>query len=367
MRLLRALDRILLDTSQMRALGFCVSVDHAKYMAGAFTERGLSSAALSSATSSAERDSALRRLEQGDIRCVFSVDVLGEGVDVPSVDTVLLLRPTQSATVLTQQIGRGLREHQNKATLTVVDLIGQQHRRFRFDTKLRALIDPRNGRLVDQVEQDFPYLPAGCEIKLDSISRDVILHSLRAAAGSGAWPVLVDDLRRLGVASLKSFLDETERGLGDLYRGRDRTWTRLRRDAGLSIATGNRYETALLRAVHRLLHIDDVDRVQSYGRLLSLANPPVDLAERDRRLLSMVAVGIFGRRHGFRNLDEALRAMWDNRAARQELVEVLEILGEEADIATRPLDFSPLQVHARYTRDEALLALAMAPLRSRPP
>ena len=112
---------------------------------------------------------------QGDLRCVFSVDVLGEGVDVPSVDTVLLLRPTQSATVLTQQIGRGLREHQNKTTLTVVDLIGQQHRRFRFDTKLRALLDPRNGRLVDQVEQGFPYLPAGCEIKLDRMSREVML------------------------------------------------------------------------------------------------------------------------------------------------------------------------------------------------
>jgi superfamily II DNA or RNA helicase/HKD family nuclease len=357
MRLLRALDRILLDPSQMRALGFCVSVEHARYMARAFTERGLPSAALWGETGSEERDSALRRLEQGDLRCVFSVDVLGEGVDVPSVDTVLLLRPTQSATVLTQQIGRGLREHQNKATLTVVDLIGQQHRRFRFDTKLRALIDARNGRLVDQVEQDFPYLPAGCEIKLDSVSRDVILNSLRAAAGSGAWSVLVDDLRRLGMVSLKTFLEETERGLDDLYRARDRTWTRLRRDAGLSVAAGNRYENALLRAVHRLLHVDDLDRVQTYRRLLSLTDPPRDLAERDRRLVSMLAVGIFGRRHGFGSLDEALRALWDNRAAREELVEVLEILGEEADIATRPLDFGPLQVHARYTRDEALLAL----------
>ena len=268
-------------------------------MARAFTERGLPSAALWGETDSAERDSALRQLEQGDLRCVFSVDVLGEGVDVPSVDTVLLLRPTQSATVLTQQIGRGLREHQNKATLTVVDLIGQQHRRFRFDTKLRALLDPRNGRLTEQVEQDFPYLPAGCEIKLDRISRDVILHSLRTAAGSGTWSVLVDDLRRLGVASLKTFLEETERGLGDLYRGRDRTWTRLRRDAGLSVATGNRYETALLRAVHRLLHVDDVDRVQTYRRLLSSAEPPTNLTERDGRLLSMLALGIFGRRHSF--------------------------------------------------------------------
>jgi superfamily II DNA or RNA helicase/HKD family nuclease len=166
-RLLQGLERVLLDPGAMRALGFCVSVAHAEFMARAFSERGLPSGALSAEVDTAERDRVLRRLERGELRCVFSVDVLGEGVDVPSVDTVLLLRPTQSATVLTQQIGRGLRHHSSKALLTVVDLIGQQHRRFRFDTKLRALIDPRNGRLVDQAAEGFPYLPAGCEIKLD--------------------------------------------------------------------------------------------------------------------------------------------------------------------------------------------------------
>jgi superfamily II DNA or RNA helicase/HKD family nuclease len=357
MRLLQALDRILLDPGQMRALGFCVSVDHARYMARAFSERGLPSAAVWGGTDNSERDSTLRRLEQGDLRCVFSVDVLGEGVDVPSVDTVLLLRPTQSATVLTQQIGRGLREHQNKATLTVVDLIGQQHRRFRFDTKLRALIDPRNGRLVEQVEQDFPYLPAGCEIKLDGISREVILNGLRAAAGSGTWSVLVDDLRRLGDVPLQTFLKETERGLSDLYRARDRTWTRLRRDAGFAVTTGSEHEDTLLRAVHRLLHVDDIDRVATYRRLLSSPDAPTDAPEREQRLLGMLAIGIFGRRHGFTSLNDGLGAMWYNRAALDELVAVLGILGNEADTATHPLDFGPLQVHARYTRDEALLAL----------
>ena len=357
MRLLQALDRILLDTSQMRALGFCVSIEHAKYMARAFTERGLPSAALWGDTDSADRDSALRELERGNLRCVFSVDVLGEGVDVPSVDTVLLLRPTQSATVLTQQIGRGLREHQNKATLTVVDLIGQQHRRFRFDTKLRALIDPRNGRLVDQVDQDFPYLPAGCEIKLDRVSREVILSSLRAAAGSGTWSVLVDDLRSLGDVPLRTFLRETERGLTDLYRARDRTWTRLRREAGLRVAPGNQHEETMLRAVHRLLHVDDVDRVNAYRRLLAATEVPRALSDRDLRLLSMLAIGIFGRRHGFSTLDGALALMWENREALNELRDVFEILGEEADTATRPLEFGPLHLHARYTRDDALLAL----------
>lgn len=357
MRVLRALDRILLDPHEMRALGFCVSVDHAKFMARAFTERGLPSAALWGETDSIERNAALRRLEQGDLRCIFSVDVLGEGVDVPSVDTVLLLRPTQSATVLTQQIGRGLREHANKSTLTVVDLIGQQHRRFRFDTKLRALVDPRNGRLIDQVDQDFPYLPAGCEIKLDRVSRDIILGNLRAAAGSGTWSVLVKDLRDLGNVSLREFFEKTERGLGDIYRDPSRTWTRMRRDADLPVAFGNAYEDSVLRAIHRLLHVDDIDRAEAYRRLLSLPTAPDELSQRDRQLMSMLALGIFGRRHGFASLEQALRALWPNTAARAELVDVLEIVAEEANTATRPLAFGPLHLHGRYTRDEALLAL----------
>lgn len=356
-RLLQALDRILLDTGQMRALGFCVSIEHARYMARAFTERGLQSAALWGDSDTGERDAVLGRLRRGELRCVFSVDVLGEGVDVPEVDTVLLLRPTQSATVMTQQIGRGLREHEHKPTLTVVDLIGQQHRRFRFDTKLRALLDPRNGRLVDQVEQDFPYLPAGCEIKLDRISRDVVLNSLRAAAGSGTWSVVVDDLRRLGDVSLAAFLAATERGLSDLYRDRTRTWTRLRRDADLPVPAGNRHEATMLRAMHRLLHIDDRERVAAYTHLLSAPDVPRAPSDRDRRLLGMLALGIFGANHGFESLDEALGAMWGNRAALDELIAVFEIAGDGADTATRPLDFGPLQVHGRYTRTEALLAL----------
>ena len=295
---------------------------------------------------------------------MFSVDVLGEGVDVPSVDTVLLLRPTQSATVLTQQIGRGLREHQNKNTLTVVDLIGQQHRRFRFDAKLRALIDSRNGRLVDQVENDFPYLPAGCEIKLDRQSREVILSSLRAAAGAGNWSVLVDDLRRMGDVSLRAFLRDSERSLGDLYRSRDRTWTRLRRDAGLPVAAGDAHQETLLRAIHRLLHIDDADRVETYRRFLTAANKPARLSERDRRLLSMLAIDIFGRRHGLVDLDAALDAIWGNPAVRDELAQVLEILGEEADSATEPLT-SARFAFTRATRETRRFSRwVTAPLKS---
>lgn len=360
-RVIQALERILVSPGDMRALGFCVSVAHAEFMARAFTEKGLPSAALSGAVDSPERDRTLAALERGDLRCVFSVDVLGEGVDVPSVDTVLLLRPTQSATVLTQQIGRGLRQHKDKTTLTVVDLIGQQHRKFRFDTKLRALIDPRNGRLVDQAEQGFPYLPAGCEIKLDRMSRDVVLASLREAAGTRMWSVVVDDLRALGDVDLATFLRETDRSPADLYRDGQRSWTRLRRDAGLTSAPGDRYEAGLLRALHRLLHIDDPVRVEFYRSALSQPRPPALRSERDRRLCAMLALGVFTRGHGIATLEEALEVIWRNASFRDELLQLLGVLDAESEAAPAPLGILPgvpLEVHGRYTRPEVLAALA---------
>ncbi|WP_028057155.1 helicase-related protein [Candidatus Solirubrobacter pratensis] len=157
----------MIDPTEMRGLGFCVSVDHAEFMARAFTDSGLPSRALSGRTPEADRVATLRALERGELRVVFSVDVLGEGVDVPSVDTVLLLRPTDGATVFTQQLGRGLRRAENKPYLTVIDLIGQQHREFRFDRRLGAIVDRRRGPLRQQLDAGFPFLPSGCSVDLD--------------------------------------------------------------------------------------------------------------------------------------------------------------------------------------------------------
>lgn len=360
-RVLRALDDVLLDPNVMRALGFCVSVPHAEFMARAFTARGLPSAALFGEVDTEERNLVLRRLERGELRCVFSVDVLGEGVDVPSVDTVLLLRPMQSATVLTQQIGRGLRQHDGKTALTVIDLIGQQHRRFRFDRRLRALIDPRNGRLVDQAAEGFPYLPAGCEIKLDQMSREVVLGSLRVAAGSGMWRVLVEDLQRLGDVSLREFLAETDRGTADIYRDAQRSWTRLRRDAGLPVAPGDADADGLLRAMHRVLHLDDPERVAFYRDMLPAEDRPTSpRSTREQRLSTMLALGLFGRRHRFGDLEQPLQVLWTNPAARDELLQLIDVLDDTSVACPRPLGIlpdAPLAVHARYTRDEALLAL----------
>ena len=135
------------------------------------------------------------RAAGGASSCVFSVEVLGEGVDVPDVDCVLLLRPTASATLFAQQLGRGLRRAAGKSHLTVIDLIGQHRREFRFEDRLRAILDTRRGPVVEQVSADFPFLPAGCTVDLDRQSREIILDNLKAAVRRSRWLTLVSDLR----------------------------------------------------------------------------------------------------------------------------------------------------------------------------
>ena len=251
-KLLEAIQRIVLDPGQMRALGFCVSKEHARYMARKFTEAGLDSIALTGDDSGEVRDRGLTDLKAGRIRCVFSVEVLGEGVDVPDVDTVLLLRPTASATLFTQQLGRGLRRARGKSSLTVIDLIGQQHREFRFEDRLKAILDARRGKIRDQVEEEFPFLPAGCTVDLDSQSREIILDNLRSAVRRSRWSTLVDDLTRGAVTAsgLPSSSRSTTIAWRTSTRG-DRSWTQLKRDARHSTAgaSDNEFERQTLRAL----------------------------------------------------------------------------------------------------------------------
>ena len=196
-KLLEAVQRIVLEPGSMRALGFCVSKEHAHYMARKFTEAGLESVALTGDDDPDTRTQRLNDLRAGRLRCIFSVEVLGEGVDVPDVDCLLLLRPTASATLFAQQLGRGLRRAEGKSHLTVIDLIGQHRREFRFDDRLSAIIDHRRGPVIDQVSNDFPFLPAGCTIDLDRQSREIVLDNLKAAVQRSRWSTLVSDLRRM--------------------------------------------------------------------------------------------------------------------------------------------------------------------------
>lgn len=189
---LRAVHDYVRHPRAMRALGFCVSVAHAEFMAAFLNEKGLPSLAVHADTTEADRRLALQKLGDGTVNVVFAKDLFNEGVDVPAVDTVLFLRPTESATIFLQQLGRGLRLEEGKSCLTVLDFIGNAHRKFRFLDRFKALSRGTRAEVRRAIEDGFPHLPSGCDIRLDNESRAIVLANaapLRASpfgARSGA-------------------------------------------------------------------------------------------------------------------------------------------------------------------------------------
>lgn len=178
-----ALNRYEPDLSAIKGIGFCVTIRHAQFMADTFSDLGIPAAAFVSGVDSDRCRELLAGLITGRITFLFTVDKLSEGVDVPEINTVLFLRPTESLTVFLQQLGRGLRHSPGKDCLTVLDFVGQTHRRYRVDTKLKALL-PRHRFSIDkEVEQDFPHLPAGCSIQFDRLSRQYVLENIRENLG----------------------------------------------------------------------------------------------------------------------------------------------------------------------------------------
>ncbi|MCI8821250.1 MAG: DEAD/DEAH box helicase family protein [Lachnospiraceae bacterium] len=151
-----------------RALGFCSTRQHAEDMAGEFSRRGIPSAAVYSngdGEYSEEREIAIEKLKNGEIRVIFSVDMFNEGVDITSVDMVMFLRPTESPVVFLQQLGRGLRKCRGKEYLNVLDFIGNYEKAGRVPYFLRG--SARSDQIsADRICEDSDY-PDGCMVDFD--------------------------------------------------------------------------------------------------------------------------------------------------------------------------------------------------------
>lgn len=356
------------DPPEVRALGFCVSVAHAHYMARVFRDHNIAAVAVTGETRDDERRQALRDLEQGDVRVVFSVDLFNEGVDVPNVDALLMLRPTESPVLFLQQLGRGLRKAEGKAVCTVLDFVGHHRKEFRYDLRFRALLGGTRKEVERQVAEGFPFLPAGCHMELDRVASERVLESIRNALPANITQ-RADELRELaarqGEVTLRQFLDATGLELDDVYAG-NYSWSDLRERAGLRNEAPGEHEAVLRRACGRLLHVDDPERLGVWSEWLQHESPPPhandsDTSRREARLLRMLVGQLLDQVPGAgdMSLRDGVTLLWAHPQVRRELVELFEVLEDRVSHVTPELEILeevPLHIHARYTRIEILAA-----------
>lgn len=337
----------------MRALGFCVSVRHAEFMASFFKSKNVPAAAVSFNTSETELQAVLQDLRLGRINVVFTVDKFNEGVDLPMVDTVLFLRPTESATVFLQQLGRGLRLHDGKDCLTVLDFIGNASKKFRFDQRFSSLVPGTRADVLGEVEAGFPRLPAGCDIQLDAEAQATVVQNIRASLRLGR-KALAEDLASVGDVGLREFLKRTKLEVAELYRG-GCSYTELLYRSG--IRSGSVGQSPPFKAMERLLHVDDVGRLEQWRRWLGEDSPPRADISSGHMLMLFASMGYV--REPVARMRALFDEFWGERDLRQEYVELLGLLADELRRPTHALGDLPFHIHATYSRDEVSAGLRL--------
>ncbi|MGH6653820.1 MAG: DUF3427 domain-containing protein [Actinocrinis sp.] len=357
----------------MRGLGFCVSVKHARHMAEFLTENGVAAMAVTGDTPTDQRRDALRRLRDGSLNLIFTVDLFNEGLDIPDVDTLLLLRPTESSTIFLQQLGRGLRRAPDKAVLTVLDYVGQYRAEYRVEDRFHALTGLSRARLEQHVEADFPVLPPGCQIVLDRVAKERVLRSLKEHLSANV-SVLEQELRRLAQVDLVTYLEETKRDIRDLYRT-DRCWTSLRRRAGHLTGVPSKREKELTKRMRALIHVDDHDRADAYERLATgtlrdyTTMSPAQQTFARMLFFSLWRTGKNEENEDFADYDEAFAALRGESALCDEIAQIVRYGADRPRFVTRrlegPLGDVPLTINARYSQDEILAAIGYVELGGR--
>ena len=360
--IVKALNENIGNPQGMRALGFCVSVKHAEFMVEQFNKRNIPSACVTGETSAAERRRAFSMLRSGKIASLFGVDVFNEGLDVPTVDTILMLRPTASSTIFLQQLGRGLRRSPDKAVTTVLDFVGTHNEEFDLASRYRAMTGKARKNLEAEIEEDFPYLPSGSRIKLDRVTKEQALRSVRAAVNLN-----IRSLASLAIGTrnspseltLRHFLTESDLELEDVYRS-NRSWTSILRKAGILEQDAEDEEVALGRRMRHLVHVDDIERAQAYARIAEGPDSLYEMTPRDRAYAHMLLAVLF-RDRTVEEHPQCLERLRKNQPIVQEIVQLMDI---RADAVTehipKPLVLRDrelvLKTHAFYKAEKLLAA-----------
>jgi superfamily II DNA or RNA helicase len=365
--IITALEKYTKDLNEVRALCFCVSMDHAKFMAEKFSLAGLKADYLTSATLH-NRDTVKQQLLLKKINYLFVVDIFNEGIDIPEIDTVLFLRPTESLTIFLQQLGRGLRLAEDKDCLTVLDFVGNSRPEYNFENKFRALIGKTATTVTKEIEDQFPHLPLGCSIILEKKAKQVILENI-AAATSLNRNQLIQKIQNFQhhttlTLSLKNFVSFYNIPLQLIYKRGG--WKRLCQEAGKEPNFSAAHESNIVNAIAKKWLACSS---HSYYRfILDLAKKQFSVSvnecsEVEKQMLLMLHYDLWQTPGGFDSLQSSIRALGQNKVMVDEIIEVLELLLDRIESKEMDIELpyqQPLKVHARYTRDQILAGIGLS-------
>ncbi|MDR4506436.1 MAG: DUF3427 domain-containing protein [Candidatus Scalindua sp.] len=357
------LNKYLKDINEVRALCFCVTQEHAEYMAEKFSLAGLKADYLVSSNSHLRNELRTKLLKK-EINYLFVVDIFNEGVDLPDIDTLLFLRPTESLTIFLQQLGRGLRLAEGKDCLTVLDFVGNSRPEYDFEGKFRALVGKTNTSIKKEIEDDFPHLPLGCTIILEKKAKESILQNIRKATSFNRNQLLTK-IRNFNhqttlPLNLKNFSNFYHIPLKNIYKKGN--WKKLCFLAEQIKDYSTTNEKVICRAINNkwLSSISN-----SYFKfVLSLAKRNFRIHfnqfnEEEKAMCLMLHYDVWQTAGNFNSLEESIKAIGENEILTEEIIEVFEILIDKIDFIERDIELpfsQPLKVHSRYTREQILAA-----------
>jgi len=361
--IITSLQKYTKDISELRTLGFCVSIEHANYMAEKFALVNLKAGVLTSQNSS-ERENIRTKLFNREINFLFVVDIFNEGVDIPEVDTVLFLRPTESLTIFLQQLGRGLRLSEGKDCLTVLDFVGNSREEYDFEHKFRALIGKTNSSVQKEIEDDFPHLPLGCSIVLEKVAKENILNNIKIAT-STTKNILVSKIRNFeNVTSLplclRNFLHFYNLPIQSIYK--NYSWSKLCQLAGKLEYQNEEFDKEIVSLIkNKWLSTASYNY---FNFILKLAKRDfnidnIDFSENEKTMLLMLHYDFWQNKRTFHSLEDSIKAIGENQIYTNEIITVLELLMDRIDFTEIDIILpynQPLKVHSRYTRDQILVA-----------
>ena len=354
------------DIDDVKGLGFCVSVEHAEFMSDYFNEHGIPSMFLTGKSPDEERKEAKTQLVSGKVRFIFVVDIYNEGVDIPEVNTVLFLRPTESLTIFLQQLGRGLRLAEDKECLTVLDFIGQANKKYNFEDKFAALLSNTTRSVTREIKDGFVSLPKGCYVQLEKKAAKYILDNIRASYGNSAGLVarIAGFEEDTGLQlTMANFLDHYHIDPRSIYKFD--SFSRLCARADVIEDFSEPLEEAMQKAFVRLATIDSRRWISFLLDVLPRLKD-VDIADMqpvEQRMMQMLYISVWLKAAEDWRSEEVrsnLRALADSSVMLAELMALLRYQYDRIDFIDAPVDVGfdcPLDLHCTYTRDQLLVAL----------